>query len=94
MLEEYRKAKADSPIPLDDIDGIYTKPTDYLNRNSTAPDSGQWSYDQIGKDHYQLFAIAPVWAEHFDAMADRHKCEFAYRWFSSLDSSLSKPIGE
>lgn len=90
LLEEHREENGEFPISLDDIDPDYTKPTDYLTRDSTAPDTDQWCYDRIDKDDYQLFVIAPVWVEYFDAMVYRHKGEFADPWFSSLDASHSR----
>ena len=33
LLKEYREKKGEFPMSLDDIEGVYTKPTDYLTRN-------------------------------------------------------------
>lgn len=94
LLEEYREEKGEFPMSLDDIEGGYTKPTDYLTRNSAAPDTDQWFYDRSGKDDYQLFVTADPWVSYFDAMVYRHKGEFADPWFSALDSSDSKEFGK
>ena len=94
LLKEYREKKGEFPMSLEDIEGVYAKPTDYLTRNAAAPGTDRWFYDRIGKDDYQLFVTADSWVSYFDAMVYRHAGEFADPWFSTLDSSSSREFGK
>ncbi|MDG2488673.1 MAG: hypothetical protein P8M65_13260 [Roseibacillus sp.] len=94
LLGDYRDENGEFPVSLDEIAEDYTKPTDYLTRNTAAPDTDQWFYDRIGKDDYQLFVTADPWVSYFDAMVYRHKGEFADPWFAMLDSSDLKVFGK
>ena len=94
LLEEFREENGEFPMSLSEIDEDCTKPTDYLTRNSTAPETDRWYYDRIGPDDYQLFATAYSWVSYYDAMVYRKSGAFDEPWFANRDRSSTKEIGE
>ena len=94
LLERFREENGEFPMSLSENDVDYTKPTDYLTRNSTAPETARWYYDRIGPDDYQLFATAHSWVSYFDAMVYRKSGAFNEPWFATRDRSSTKEIGE
>ena len=85
LLEEFREENGKFPMSLSEIDDVYTRPTDYLTRNSRTPESARWYYDRIGPDDYQLFATAHSWVSYFDAMVYRKSGAFNEPWFANRD---------
>ena len=94
LLERYREENGEFPMSLSDIDEDYTKPTDYLTRNSTAPETDRWYYDRIGPDDYQLFATAYSWVSYYDAMVYRKSGAFDEPWFDNRDAGDWRDFGK
>ncbi|MFK7850575.1 MAG: hypothetical protein AB8D78_06310 [Akkermansiaceae bacterium] len=94
LLEKFHHEKGDFPMSLDEIDGNYANPPDYLTRNGAAPDKGRWHYNRIGKYDYQLFVTADSWVSSFDAMVYRHTGAFDEAWFSLPEASDSRELGK
>ena len=92
LLERFHDENGEFPTSLNEIDKAYTQPTEYLTRNSDAPETANWYYDRIGPDDYQLYATAYSWVSYFDAMVYRKSARFNEAWFGNRTRSNTQEI--
>ena len=93
LLAWYYEENGRYPTSLSEIDQQYTQPTDYLTRNSTAPDVDRWFYDLMKPNDYQLYVTADAWVSYHDALVYRKSGHFSEPWFDTRDAEDWRDFG-
>ncbi len=82
LLARYHETNGEYPRSLEDLNGEYLKPTDFLSRQAVTPERGGWYYTRIGRQGYQLSATAYAWVSYHDSLVYRSTGDFSEAWFS------------
>lgn len=94
LLASYHQGNGEYPKALDELEGDYTKPTDFLSRNATPTGRSRWFYDRKGQNDYQLEVTAYSWVSYHDSLVYRKSGDFAEPWFANREAGDWRDIGK
>lgn len=94
LLTRYYEMNGEYPKALDDLEGDYTKPTEFLSRNADPAGRSRWGYERMGPDDYQLEVTAYSWVSYWDSLVYRSSGNFTEPWFDNRDAKDWRDFGK
>ena len=94
MLARYHEVNGEYPKSLDDLEGDYTQPTDFLSRNASPAGRSRWFYEHIGPNDYQLEVLSYSWVSYHDSLVYRKSGNFAEPWFDNREAGNWRDVGK